>query len=317
MRDRKVSVVVPAFNAERYLCATLNSILGQSLTPHEIIVVNDGSTDSTLQIISDFSHVYSSVLVISQDNQGLPAARNAGKELATGNYIAFCDSDDLWEPEKLKRQVTYLEMHPEFLAAVSMYSTFTNNQIHRMSGRRPYLPINPRNLLWGTSWLPGSASSILMRNDPETAKLAFDESLTFAEDLDMWIQISTLGKIAILEFNDVLIRVHDESMQSVARNDPNIHLLSMLKITRKFTDKESYWMLWLTERLFFWFLLKEYILADRELLKNVNWEKVVESSSTLKIGRVHRVIDFSVSILLQSIRKMLIWSALLFRKLKQ
>lgn len=316
MRDRKVSVVVPAFNAERYLSATLNSILGQSLAPHEVIVVNDGSNDSTLQIISDFSHAHTNIVVISQNNRGLPAARNTGKGLATGNYIAYCDSDDLWLPEKLEHQVSHLEMHPEFLAAVSMYSTFTNNQIKRISGRRPNLPINPRNLLWGTSWLPGSASSILIRNNSETAKLAFDQSLTFAEDLDMWIQVSSLGKVGILEFNDVLIRVHEDSMQSMSRKDPNIYLLSMLKIAQKFTDKEPYWILWLTERLFFWFLLKEYIREDRKLLSNVNWEEVVESSSTLKMGRFHNVMNFCVSIFLQSIRKMLIWSALIFSKLK-
>jgi glycosyltransferase involved in cell wall biosynthesis len=317
MSDRKVSVVVPAYNAERFLSATLDSIHGQTLAPHEIIVVNDGSTDSTLQVISDFKGVNINLIVVSQNNQGLPAARNAGKRVATGNYIAFCDSDDLWTPEKLEHQVSHLEKHSTCLGAVSLYSTFTSNPIQCVSGRRPFLPINSRNLIWGTSWLPGSASSILIRNNPETAKLIFDESLTFAEDLDMWIQIASLGEICIVGFYDVLIRIHDESMQSVSRKDPNIYLLSMLQIAQKFRGREPYWRLWLIERLFLWLLLKEFLRGDRELIRKINWSTIIESSSTLRVGRSHKILDFSASMFLHSMRTVLIWSALIFSKLKQ
>lgn len=317
MSDRKVSVVVPAYNAERFLSATLDSIHGQTLAPHEIIVVNDGSTDSTLQVISDFKGVNINLIVVSQNNQGLPAARNAGKRVATGNYIAFCDSDDLWTPEKLEHQVSHLEKHSTCLGAVSLYSTFTSNPIQCVSGRRPFLPINSRNLIWGTSWLPGSASSILIRNNPETAKLIFDESLTFAEDLDMWIQIAALGEICIVDFYDVLIRIHDESMQSVSRKDPNIYLISMLQIAQKFRGKEPYWRLWLIERLFLWLLLKEFLRGDRELIRKINWSTIIESSSTLRVGRSHKILDFSASMFLHSMRTVLIWSALIFSKLKQ
>jgi glycosyltransferase involved in cell wall biosynthesis len=317
MSDRKVSVVVPAYNAERFLSATLDSIYGQTLAPHEIIVVNDGSTDSTLQVISDFKGVNINLIVVSQNNQGLPAARNAGKRVATGNYIAFCDSDDLWTPEKLEHQVSHLEKHYTCLGAVSLYSTFTSNPIQCVSGRRPFLPINSRNLIWGTSWLPGSASSILIRNNPETAKLIFDESLTFAEDLDMWIQIASLGEICIVDFYDVLIRIHDESMQSVSRKDPNIYLISMLQIAQKFRGKEPYWRLWLIERLFLWLLLKEFLRGDRELIRKINWSTIIESSSTLRVGRSHKILDFSASMFLHSMRTVLIWSALIFSKLKQ
>lgn len=317
MPNRKVSVVIPAYNAERYLRTTLNSILEQTLVPHEVIVVNDGSTDSTLQLISDVKSTHLNVILISQENQGLPAARNAGKRVATGSYIAFCDSDDLWTPEKLEHQVSHLEKHSTCLGAVSLYSTFTTNPIQCVSGRRPFLPINARNLIWGTSWLPGSASSILIRNNPETAKLIFDESLTFAEDLDMWIQLTSLGEICIVDFYDVLIRIHDESMQSVSRKDPNIYLISMLQIAQKFRGREPYWRLWLIERLFLWLLLKEYLRGDRELIRKINWSTIIEASSTLRMGRCHKILDFSASVFLHSVRTVLIRSALIFSKLKQ
>ena len=317
MHDRKVSVVVPAYNAERYLSATLNSILKQTLRPHEVIVVNDGSTDSTFQVISDFKNKHLNVMLISQDNQGLPAARNSGMRVATGNYIAFCDSDDLWTPQKLENQVSHFERHSACLGAVSLYSTFTSNPNQCVTGRRPFLGINPRNLIWGTSWLPGSASSIIMRNNPETAKLTFDESLTFAEDLDMWIQVASFGKICIVDFNDVLIRIHDASMQSISRKNPNIYLISMLKIARKLGNREPYWSLWLIERLFLWLLLKEYLRGDREIFRKLNWDAVVESSLTLRLGRGHAAVAFLASLTLHPMRILLIGLASIFPKLKK
>jgi glycosyltransferase involved in cell wall biosynthesis len=317
MSDRKVSVVVPAYNAERYLSATLNSILKQTLCPHEVIVVNDGSTDSTFQVISDFKNMHLNVILISQDNQGLPAARNSGMRVATGNYIAFCDSDDLWTPQKLENQISHFERHSTCLAAVSLYSTFTSNPNQSVAGRKPFLGINPRNLIWGTSWLPGSASSIIMRNNPETANLFFDESLTFAEDLDMWIQLASLGNICIVEFDDVLIRRHDASMQSVSRKNPNIYLISMLKIAGKLGSTEPYWSLWLIERLFFWLLLKEYLRGDREIFRKLNWDAVVESSLTLRLGRGHAAVAFLASLTLHPMRILLIGLASIFSKLKK
>ncbi len=279
-------------------------------------MVNDGSSDSTSQIISDFKNKHMNVILISQENKGLPAARNAGMQIATGTYIAFCDSDDLWTPQKLENQVIHFEQHSRCLGAASLYATFTSNPKNCIKGRKSLLPINPRNLILGTSWLPGSASSVILRNNHETRNLAFDESLNFAEDLDMWIQISTLGEICIVDSIDVLIRIHDESMQSVSRKDPNTYLISMLKIASKFVARESFWRIWLIERLLFWVLLKEYLRGDRELFKKINWNKAVEASLTLGKGRIQLGLTLFASICLHSVRIFLIHSASVLSKLK-
>lgn len=104
-----VSVVVPAYNAERTLAATLDSALAQDFHDFEIVVVNDGSTDSTKAVLDTYA---ARVRVIDQNNRGVSAARNAGVTASSGQLIAFLDSDDLWSPDKLTQSVRALAQNP-------------------------------------------------------------------------------------------------------------------------------------------------------------------------------------------------------------
>ncbi len=110
MTAPSLSVVVPAYNAERYIGQTLESILGQTHPPDEVIVVDDGSTDGTL---SELRRFRGEVRVIMRVNGGAAAAHNTGFGEARGDYVARCDADDLWEPTKLERQVESLVAYPE------------------------------------------------------------------------------------------------------------------------------------------------------------------------------------------------------------
>jgi glycosyltransferase involved in cell wall biosynthesis len=109
MQGPLVSVVVPVFNGERFLRETLGSILDQDYRPLEVIVVDDGSTDST----ADIARSHETIHYLYQDNQGPAAARNAGIEASRGELVAFLDADDRWLPGKLRIQVAYLIEHPE------------------------------------------------------------------------------------------------------------------------------------------------------------------------------------------------------------
>ena len=105
-----ISVIIPAYNREVYLVETVQSALDQTLPPSEIIVVDDGSTDRTGEIARSFGGV---VRCIRQENQGVAYARNTGVEAARGEWISFLDSDDLWAPGKLEKQMAYLKEHEE------------------------------------------------------------------------------------------------------------------------------------------------------------------------------------------------------------
>jgi glycosyltransferase involved in cell wall biosynthesis len=104
-----ISAVIPVFNGERFIASTLRSVLAQTHLPLEVIVVDDGSTDSTERIVR---HDFPAVTYHRQPNRGAAAARNLGVELSRGEWIAFLDADDLWYPEKLAVQSTELTGHP-------------------------------------------------------------------------------------------------------------------------------------------------------------------------------------------------------------
>lgn len=115
----QISVILPVYNGERFLAEAIGSVLGQTLPPHEIIVVDDGSTDSTAQIVADLAAAAAVPLrYVYQENQGPAAARNHGIRLAQGELIAFQDADDLWSAEKLVTQAALLRRYPQAHAVI-------------------------------------------------------------------------------------------------------------------------------------------------------------------------------------------------------
>ena len=119
-----ISIIIPAFNAEKYISETLDSILQQIIDETEIIVVDDGSTDMTANIVSTYQ---SKVKYIYQPNSGnCSSPRNTGLRYATGKYITFFDADDIMLPGKLKKQVEILEKHPDCGMVVCDYVNFTH-----------------------------------------------------------------------------------------------------------------------------------------------------------------------------------------------
>ncbi|MBW6458328.1 MAG: glycosyltransferase family 2 protein, partial [FCB group bacterium] len=106
----KISLVIPVFNRPQEIRRALDSVRTQTLLPYEIIVVNDGSTDNTQDVLSAY---LPEIRIIARENGGVAAARNSGILAAEGEWIAFLDSDDTWLPDKLEKQARYLAAHPE------------------------------------------------------------------------------------------------------------------------------------------------------------------------------------------------------------
>jgi glycosyltransferase involved in cell wall biosynthesis len=123
-RGPLVSVAIPVYNAQATVAQTLRSVLAQTHRHLEIIVVDDGSTDGTWQVLQSFG---SSIRVVRQPNGGLAAARNAGIQAATGEFVALMDADDVCEPERLACQVHFLRQHANVLLCCSDFSAFNAN----------------------------------------------------------------------------------------------------------------------------------------------------------------------------------------------
>jgi len=180
-----VSVIIPTFNRGRLLKEAVDSVLAQDYPDFELLVVDDGSVDDSAEIL----HAYGQRLnLIQQQNRGVSAARNAGIAAASGRYIAFLDSDDLWLPQKLTRQVQFFNRYPDALICQT-------EEIWMRNGRR----VNPgfrHRKLSGMIFEPSlhlclvSPSAVMIRRSLFDEVGLFDENLPACEDYDLWLRVS-------------------------------------------------------------------------------------------------------------------------------
>jgi glycosyltransferase involved in cell wall biosynthesis len=205
----KVTVVIPAYNAMTYLPKTVDSVLRQTFTNFEILIINDGSSDHIVEWAAGLTDPR--VQLISQANQGLPATRNTGINHAQGEYIAFLDADDLWEPTKLEKQVHSLDTH---LTVGVVYTwTLLIDEQDKPTGRMftSYAEGNVWQQLLETDVISNGSSAMVRRCCFETVGV-FDCNLTSAEDLDMWLRIATHYAFAVVKEPLTLYRQHFNSM---------------------------------------------------------------------------------------------------------
>ena len=190
-----VSVVIPTYNRADTVGYAINSALNQTYTDIEILVIDDGSTDQTAQIISQFG---SRIKYFYKDNGGVSSARNLGIRKSTGEMIAFLDSDDEWLPNKIERQLRFMHENPDF-GMVLCDCNFINSKRHitGKSSRRKDLPHDGfilEDVLLSPSLLP---SSVLIKKSILIDIGGFDETLKTAEDLDLHLKIANNYKISL------------------------------------------------------------------------------------------------------------------------
>ncbi|WP_455221784.1 glycosyltransferase family 2 protein [Kaarinaea lacus] len=191
----QVSVVIPTFNRVKRLGQAIQSVLDQTCPVHEIIVVDDGSSDGTGAMIRD--QFGDRVKYHYQDNHGVSHARNIGIQKSIGNWIAFLDSDDQWLPEKLQIQIAALEKNPD-------YRFCHTNEIWIRNGKRVN-PMNKHEKSGGFIYrkcLPLcviSPSSALMRRDIFDELGVFDETLPACEDYDFWLRYCSHYPVLFIE----------------------------------------------------------------------------------------------------------------------
>ena len=184
-----VSVVIPAYNAEAYVKETIESALAQTYGPLEIVVVNDGSTDRTADILKMFGD---QITVITQKNQGLSAARNAGIKIAKGEYLAFLDADDIYFPERIEKQIAFMLIHPEFKISYCNMFHFYDGKPERLYRHQAAFPSGDvfENLLYEFF---GQWNTMLVSKTVFDRVGLFDDSSRFSEDWDMNLRIARAG----------------------------------------------------------------------------------------------------------------------------
>jgi len=195
---KTISVIIPSYNRAHTLPRALDSVLAQTRPADEIIVVDDGSTDDTEQLIT---HHYPQVIYIKQENQGVSAARNRAIEIAQGEWLALLDSDDQWLPEKLATQLARLDQQPDHKLIHSDEIWIRNgvrvNQMkkHAKSGGWIFENCLPLCAI--------SPSAAMIHRDLFMETGLFDEALPACEDYDLWLRIT--ARYPVLYCKEALI----------------------------------------------------------------------------------------------------------------
>lgn len=210
MEQGLVSVIVPVYNRAHYVGATIDSILQQSYSNIEIVLVNDGSTDTSLEVLQEYQKQHpAKVVIIDQKNQGQVASRNNAIRQAKGEFIAFLDSDDLWKPEKLALQI------PLFKDDIGLvYTGIDNIDEHgkvvstELCDESIVGNILPQLLI--RNRMTGGTVVVTKKALNEVG--LFDESFSAAENWDLWIRICYQYKAALVNQALVQYRVHPGNM---------------------------------------------------------------------------------------------------------
>lgn len=204
-----VSVVIPTYNRSEFLYEAINSVFHQTYQDFEVIVVDDGSTDNTESIISKFD---GRVRYFKQANSGSAVARNRGILNSRGNFIAFLDSDDLWYPQKLEKQIKVFEKHPD--VGLVFCDCSRGNSMSFPAPKRGYFSnvnfsqgnLFPLLCKMNPVWTP----SVICRYEVFNYSGLMDHTLRRAQDIDLWIRIASITNAFFLREVLVHVREHKE-----------------------------------------------------------------------------------------------------------
>jgi glycosyltransferase involved in cell wall biosynthesis len=266
----KVSVVVPAYNAEVWLRDALDSAVAQTYAAHEIIVVDDGSKDRTEEIVRSFG---GNVRYIKQANQGVSTARNTAIREATGDWIAFLDSDDLFVSEKLKRMVSVIEANPELMV---VYSAF---EYLYPDGTKQLIPVFPAREIWPglryrTPILPSAA---MVRRSAFNEVGGFDKQYHYGEDWELWLRL--VRRYGAKAFQDIpesltLYRYWENNVTKNFKKTAaaSLHMLDKVLLTDLSGVKREIWRRRIEARIYY-----QIAISYRGLQSERHWEYAVES----------------------------------------
>lgn len=206
----KISVITPVYNGSKYLGIALDSLFAQTFMDWELIVIDDGSTDETPEILAQY--VDSRCTIIRQTNSGEATSRNVGLEHAHGEYIAFLDADDIFLPNALADLSGFLDIHPEYGVVFSDgYLCDENGKtLTRLTEHRPGIftgnILEP--LILSASVITVPICTMTRRSIIEEHNIRFDKNLTIGPDWDFWIQLACYTHFSYLDKLTCMYRVH-------------------------------------------------------------------------------------------------------------
>lgn len=228
-KNVSISVLMAVYNGEKYLRDSIESILNQTLIDFEFIIINDGSTDKTREILNSFKDKRIRI-INNKKNQGLTKCLHDGVIFSRGKYIARIDVDDISLPNRLEVQKGYLDENPDVLVVHSMFHHIDHNNkvIKKNLGNKDSNALIKWNLIW-TNRL--QHPTVMLRKEVLTKyKLNYNLKYKRSQDFEFWAKISYIGNIFFIPIPLVLYRIHDESITNKVIG--NKHLLAQKNIIK-------------------------------------------------------------------------------------
>jgi glycosyltransferase involved in cell wall biosynthesis len=216
---------MPLYNCERYLQESVDSVLNQTYDNLELIIIDDGSTDKSAEIIQELRNKDQRVIYSYQTNQGPGAARNKGIELANGEYISFIDSDDIWFPDKIEQQLEILKSDNDLVVyGGSKYIWEGSNKNRTVN----YINFNTKeDFLSYLAYLPSNriafTCAVICHRKCLDKVGNFNTSLSNAEDLDLWLRLAVHYRFFALQRPVFYRRKHDDNQTSGIQLKDNIN----------------------------------------------------------------------------------------------
>ncbi len=232
MNKRKhieISVIIPTYNRGWILKEAIDSVLAQTFKDYELIVVDDGSDDNTAQILAGYGE---KIRMIRQPNRGVSAARNQGIISSSGRFIALLDSDDLWLPEKLDRQISFFRKNPDAMICQTQEIWIRNGR--RVNPRKHHQKLSGMIFQSSLNLCLVSPSAVMLRRDLLDVVGFFDESLPACEDYDLWLRVSLKYPVYLIDEALIIKRGgHDDQLSRNSMLDKY-----RIKSIKKILDQE-------------------------------------------------------------------------------
>lgn len=227
---------MPVYNSQKYLGRAIESVLKQTYADFEFIIIDDGSTDQSAQIINSFKD-HRIKYIKHPQNKGIVRSLNRGIKIARGEYIIRMDADDISRKSRFKTQISYMDSHPEICLCASWINVFGDGKNYIWKTPQTHAEIMARSLFE----TPVAHPSVIIRRSTLTAnQLYFDEDFRYAEDYELWFRLGGYGKLATYPKVLVDYRVHPSQTASKKSTPQQANSLKVRKkILRKLKIKAS------------------------------------------------------------------------------
>jgi glycosyltransferase involved in cell wall biosynthesis len=272
MQPPTVSVVMPVYNERPYLEGAIGSVLHQSFEDFEFIIVNDGSTDGSKDVLECFADTEQRIRVVHQENQGVSSALNRGLDLSRGRYIARMDGDDVTHPERFERQVRFLDDHPQ-IGVLGTKSEYIDTDGNPHSWGHWPIPIEPTIIAWRLLFNTCvTHPSVMMRHDLVDELGGYAEWAFPAEDYELWTRAVRKTRLANLPATLHRLRRHEESV-TVSRRADQIQKCTeaALALHREILGPS----------------VREEIVQFLVWMETIGFEDAIDRAGALDLGAVH------------------------------